>query len=88
MSILRRIQSSNGQSNAPSESEGQSTPPFQSRRIVSPNAQNGQDTYQDLKTRVQNKLLAELDPSVDVSKVQEVRNTCLLYTSPSPRDRG
>jgi pilus assembly protein CpaF len=75
MSILRRIQSSNGQSNAPSESEGQSTPPFQSRRIVSPNAQNGQDTYQDLKTRVQNKLLAELDPSVDVSKVQEVRNT-------------
>jgi pilus assembly protein CpaF len=33
------------------------------------------DTYMDLKTRVQNRLLAELDPGMDISKVNEVRNT-------------
>jgi pilus assembly protein CpaF len=34
-----------------------------------------QDQYFDLKTRVQNKLLAELDPSMDVSQTAEVRRT-------------
>ena len=48
---------------------------MQSRRIMSNSAQNSQDTYQDLKTRVQTKLLAEIDPSVDVTKVAEVRKT-------------
>ncbi len=33
------------------------------------------DAYLDLKTRVQNKLLAEMDPSLDVSKTDEVRST-------------
>ena len=33
------------------------------------------DPYYDLKTRVQNKLLAELDPSMDVSQTAEVRQT-------------
>ena len=33
------------------------------------------DAYLDLKTRVQNKLLAEMDPSLDVSKTEEVRST-------------
>ena len=33
------------------------------------------DTYSDLKTRVQNRLLAELDPTMDVTRVGEVRNT-------------
>ena len=32
-------------------------------------------SYFDLKTRVQNKLLAELDPSTDVSRTAEVRRT-------------
>jgi pilus assembly protein CpaF len=36
---------------------------------------NAQDTYSDLKTRVQNRLLAELDPTMDVTRVGEVRNT-------------
>lgn len=31
------------------------------------------DAYLDLKTRVQNKLLAEMDPSLDVTKTDEVR---------------
>jgi pilus assembly protein CpaF len=33
------------------------------------------DTYHDLKTRVQNKLLSELDPSMDVSQTADVRRT-------------
>jgi pilus assembly protein CpaF len=32
-----------------------------------------QDTYQDLKNRVQTKLLAELDPNMDVTKTAQVR---------------
>jgi len=40
------------------------------------------DAYLDLKTRVQNKLLAEMDPSMDVSKTDEVRSTIeSLYDS-------
>ncbi len=40
------------------------------------------DAYLDLKTRVQNKLLAEMDPSMDVSKTDEVRSTIeALYDS-------
>jgi pilus assembly protein CpaF len=35
------------------------------------------DTYTDLKNRVQTRLLAELDPSMDVSRVNEVRETIL-----------
>jgi pilus assembly protein CpaF len=33
------------------------------------------DTYTDLKNRVQTRLLAELDPSMDISKVSDVRST-------------
>ena len=82
MSILRRIQSGDNQSPATPNGipAGQTTGSMQTRRIVAPATSNGQDTYQDLKSRVQNKLLAELDPSVDVSKVNEVRKTILdLY---------
>jgi len=33
------------------------------------------DSYADLKSRIHNKLLAELDPKMDVSKTDEVRQT-------------
>ncbi len=67
MSILRRIQSGDNQSPGTSNGipAGQTTGSMQTRRIVAPAPPNGQDTYQDLKSRVQNKLLAELDPSVE-----------------------
>jgi pilus assembly protein CpaF len=42
---------------------------------MAPVGQGSQDTYQDLKTRVQTKLLAELDPTVDVTEIAEVRKT-------------
>ncbi len=77
MSILRRIQSTDNQP-VPVQNgtvDSSSTPPLQTRRVLSSTAQTSQDTYQDLKTRVQNKLLSELDPSVDVSRVNEVRRT-------------
>jgi pilus assembly protein CpaF len=44
------------------------------RRVAPPGAAQ-RDTYYDLKSRVQNKLLAELDPSMDVSQTAEVRRT-------------
>ena len=80
MSILRRIQSGdqsnpqNGQqqngNSIPANASGNPTNPLQAQhRILSNQAQSSQDTYQDLKTRVQTKLLSEIDPSVDVSKV-------------------
>jgi len=77
MSILRRIQPTDNQP-VPGQNgtvDSSSTPPLQTRRVISAAAQTSQDTYQDLKTRVQNKLLSELDPSVDVSRVNEVRRT-------------
>jgi pilus assembly protein CpaF len=42
---------------------------------ASPPSSGQRDTYYDLKTRVQNKLLAELDPSMDVSQTADVRRT-------------
>jgi pilus assembly protein CpaF len=85
MSILKRIQSSEQSTNvSPNQQNGQSSPAQQngssqlngqSRRISSIPGSTNQETYQDLKTRVQSKLLSEIDPSVDVSKVSEVRKT-------------
>ncbi len=79
MSLLKRLQSSDQSGNQPSGgnvpdalyTQNQAT----LRRPASISSPSQQDTYQDLKTRVQNKLLAGLDPSMDVSKVNEVRRT-------------
>jgi pilus assembly protein CpaF len=48
---------------------------LQSRRVAPPGVSSQRDTYSDLKTRVQNRLLAELDPSIDVTQVGVVSNT-------------
>jgi len=42
---------------------------------ITPPAPRGGDTFINLKTNVQNKLLAELDPSMDISQTAEVRKT-------------
>jgi len=78
MSILKRIQS--GENQPPSnQGDGSSSPsspsPMQARRPLTPPGQSTMDTYQDLKGRVQSKLLSELDPSVDVTEINEVRKT-------------
>jgi pilus assembly protein CpaF len=48
---------------------------LQARRVSAPITSPQAGSYFDLKTRVQNKLLAELDPSIDPSKTDEVRKT-------------
>jgi pilus assembly protein CpaF len=80
MSLLKRLEqgqegdSKGGQQPASTGEGGASRlSSLQARRSGPPDAQR--DTYMDLKTRVQNRLLAELDPSTDVSKVAEVRKT-------------
>ena len=79
MSILKRIQGGGSGSSSPTPQGGdeQRSPAsnLQARRVSAPNIPSAQETYQDLKTRVQNKLIGGLDPSTDPSKVQEVRKT-------------
>ncbi len=79
MSILKRIQGGapGSPSGAPGGEQrnntgGGNVPP---RRVSAPSIPTAQETYQDLKNRVQSKLLAGLDPTTDPSKVQEVRKT-------------
>jgi pilus assembly protein CpaF len=77
MSLLRRIEQGHATSQ-PGEGEGGAKTPGQPPRRVAPSGVSTQrDTFSDLKTRVQNRLLAELDPAMDVSRVSDVRNTIL-----------
>lgn len=48
---------------------------LQARRVSAPVTSPQAGSYFDLKTRVQNKLLAEIDPSMDVTRTDEVRRT-------------
>ena len=68
MSLLKRI-----------EKEKQVVPPGSSRmtelRVRRRPASLAQDAYLDLKARIQNKLIADLDPTMDVTKTDEVRHT-------------
>ncbi len=79
MSLLKRIeQGKSAQPQAPQPSGGGAQPSLvtiQARRVVPPGVGVQKDTYSDLKTRVQNRLLSELDPSMDITRVAEVRNT-------------
>lgn len=79
MSLLKRIeQGKSAQPTATQTPAGAAQPSLISgttRRVVPPGVGSQKDTYTDLKTRVQNRLLAELDPSMDITHVSEVRNT-------------
>jgi pilus assembly protein CpaF len=48
---------------------------LQARRVNAPTTSPQAGSYFDLKTRVQNKLLSELDPSMDITRTDEVRRT-------------
>jgi pilus assembly protein CpaF len=75
MSLLRRIeQGQGGQSEEVDQSQSRLMG-LQSRRVAPPGGNTQYDTYFDLKTRVQNRLLAELDPTLDISQVGVVRGT-------------
>src|SRR5512147_906943 len=93
MSLLRRIEQSQGGGQQDGGTPSSPTPPrqpggssgsggdgsrlstLQSRRVSAPITSPQAGSYFDLKTRVQNKLLAELDPSTDVTRTDEVRRT-------------
>jgi len=66
-----------GQSGAGQSGGGDSSrlASLQARRVSAPITSPQAGTYFDLKTRVQNKLLAEIDPSMDISKTDEVKRT-------------
>src|SRR5512137_889856 len=58
-----------------SSGDGSRLSSLQARRVSAPITSPQAGSYFDLKTRVQNKLLAELDPSTDVTRTDEVRRT-------------
>lgn len=82
MSLLKRLEKGQGESSDSGPQKGGSDKQggsklssLQSRRVAPPGADSQRDTYFDLKTRVQNRLLSELDPAMDVTKIAEVRIT-------------
>jgi pilus assembly protein CpaF len=80
MSLLKRIEQGQGKSTEESKTQEQPSgdssrlASLQARRVSAPSTKPQVGTYFDLKTRVQNKLLAELDPSMDITKTEEVRH--------------
>jgi pilus assembly protein CpaF len=75
MSLLKRIEQGRqaGEEEAAAGSGGSRLGTLEARRVSPPRKDAQDETYADLKVRVQNRLLAELDPSIDVSEVEKVR---------------
>jgi pilus assembly protein CpaF len=78
MSLLRRIEQGKSTQLPSGQASGGIGQPnlitTQSRRVIPPGVSGQKDAYTDLKTRVQNRLLSELDPSTDITRVNEVRS--------------
>ena len=73
MSLLRRIdRRPDAVKNKQSGPSPDTTAPTSVQRRPVPRAR---DAYMDLKNRVQNRLISELDPAMDVSRTAEVRDT-------------
>jgi pilus assembly protein CpaF len=77
MSILKRLQGNEQEKPTGQGGDARGGSAMQARRITAPPTTSQQDTYTDLKTRVQGKLLANLDPATDIRKTSEVRRTIL-----------
>lgn len=80
MSLLKRIEQGQGSSSSgqPPENQGGESSrlsSLQARRVNAPATSPQAGSYFDLKTRVQNKLLSELDPAMDITRTDEVRRT-------------
>src|SRR5574339_1323939 len=81
MSLLKRIEKGQsgstpgGSSSDNQSSDGSRLSSLQARRVNAPITSPQAGSYFDLKTRVQNKLLSELDPSMDITRTDEVRRT-------------
>jgi pilus assembly protein CpaF len=84
MSILRRIEQGQNQpgGTAPPATgtggnDGSRLSTLQARRVSAPITSPQSGSVTDLKTRVQNKLLSELDPTTDITRTDDVRRTIL-----------
>ena len=80
MSLLKRIERSQQPDEGEAKSGGASNPirprvSDQQTRRSAPTASHTRDAFKDLKERIQDKLVAELDPAMDVSRTDEVRRT-------------
>ncbi len=84
MSLLKRIEQGQGSEPGPKlpgpgqpggSSDSSRLSSLQTRRTNAPITSPQAGSYFDLKTRVQNKLLAELDPSMDITRTEEVKRT-------------
>jgi len=82
MSLLKRIEqgqgggsSSDGTPSSNQNGEGSRLSSLQARRVNAPITSPQAGSYFDLKTRVQNKLLSELDPSMDITRTDDVKRT-------------
>jgi pilus assembly protein CpaF len=80
MSLLKRIERSQQPDEGEAKSGGASNPirprvSDQQTRRSAPTASHARDAFKDLKERIQDKLVAELDPAMDVSRTDEVRRT-------------
>jgi pilus assembly protein CpaF len=79
MSLLRRIQGNQSSpAAAPSPEPARpgpapEPPPPSAPRRPLPTTTGLRDAYADLKSRIQNKLLAELEPTLDLSRTEELR---------------
>jgi pilus assembly protein CpaF len=72
MSLLKRIERNQQPSGG---SEGGSASKMRELRVRRQSASASRDAHSDIKTRVQNQLIAELDPKMDMSRTDEVRGT-------------
>jgi pilus assembly protein CpaF len=68
VSLLKRIEKER-------QVPGQQQPAQKEMRVRRQPASPARDAYLDLKTRIQQKLISELDPTMDVTKTDEVRRT-------------
>ncbi len=74
MSLLKRIEkTSQTPPNAPASPIAPPTPVTELRQRQAPAPPH--DAYGDLKTRIQQKVIAELDPKMDLTKTDQVRKT-------------
>ncbi len=67
MSLLKRIEKTQQPAELPSR--------LKELRVRRPAVAPTRDAYMDLKSRIQDRLIAELDPAMDISRTDEVRRT-------------
>lgn len=85
MSLLKRIERKQKdeetppQGKKPVKKEAPTSANLQDLRVKrsAPSPSIARDAYSDLKTRIQQRLILELDPSMDISQSAQVRNTIL-----------